>query len=1270
MAGSRALPDLVARLKLDTSDLQKAEQAAGQMGKQIEATANASTSGLRRIQQEAGNTHSAVGGLGQSFGGMVAGVAGGIVAASGFAGVLGTVVGAVRSTITAGIDFGDQMNTLRAVTGATAAQMAQLQQKSIELGNDLTLPNTSAADAARAMTELAKAGLSVGDSMTAAKGTLQLAAAAGVDEATAATLAATALNAFHLQGSEATRVADLLAAAANASAADVTQVGFSMQASAAIFASAKIPIADLVAAIGEMANAGIAGSDAGTSLKEMLLKLQGPSGPASDAMKAIGISIYNAHGQMLPFRDIILNVHNALAKLTPQQHDQAVATIFGSDAARSANIIFGQSVKTFDDMHAAVTKQGAAADVASAKSQGLGGAIRAVQSEMETMSLQIYQQLEPGLEGVAKWAGVALPKAFEQAGRWITQLAGPVAAVLGDFAGLGGKVDTSSFSLKQMGDTVVGSIVPALKFLHDNFAVVEAILAGLTAGFVYLNVEMAVSKAVAIGTAVAQSELAAQMYIAASAEGVLTAAQFGLDVAMAANPIGAVVLALEALVAGVVLAIVYWRQITGAVVAAYNGFAPLQAVVQHVSDAFRVFNAFVAAGYTQTKAFEEGLRALGVPLEVIGPLAWGLNGALDGVRAALSAVRGVIAGVSDFVATFVDRIRHGEQPLSALAGALLAVHTPLGLVEGAMRLLNSVTEGLGRTFAPIGVALRQAGKELAPTFAQLGSSIGAAFGQIKTALAPLGPVFAALVPILGRLAGWLGGQLKTAAMAFGVALGIVGAIIGALIAGVFSGLVAFLTTAIPAAIKVVTGAIQIVAGIITLFVDLFTGRWGKLGADVGTIVNGLVNLVVGGFGLLVQAPLAFVKGFAEGVVGFFTWLYNMLVGHSIVPALVDGVVAWFRNLAAWITAPLQALWGNVNFWFAVVVNTVISATNTAWDHLKSFGAWLQGTFSAILGTLGSVAAGVGQKIGDAFSGLGGAIHGGLSTVAGVIDKFDVMVNALPIIGGILHLPRVPAFAEGGIVTRPTFGVFGEAGPEALIPLGGGAGALALWRQAGEMLGVHGLGAASTTPGDWAGQCVVAVESWTNHHFPVAMASEMTQWVNSSTPAPGEIFVSTLPPFGHTGIVIGGGKVIDSNWGLDERVRIHNLSDIPSIAGYIAGIPAAGLPGGTFDVTSALKGLISRALGGLGGWQGELAGSLLGSVASGASKVFDQGGIWPAGTVGVNASPRDEYVLTREQMAAAGGRSVVNHFHISGQGLNEEQVAMAIDRRLGRFLTAT
>lgn len=285
------------------------------------------------------------------------------------------------------MEFDSAMNILKGATKASGDEIQQLSDKAKELGADLTLPGTSAADAAEAMAELAKAGLDVNETLAAAKGVLQLSAAGQLENKEAAEIAANALNAFNLEASETVRVADLLAAAANATSADVKEMGYSLQMSASLAAMAGVKIEDLVTAIGLMANAGIQGSDAGTSLKSMLLHLQAPSNKAKDLMNELGIEVYDASGKMKSMREIVQIFSRQLSGLTQEQRDYALATIFGSDAVRAANIVLMGGVDSYDQMKTKVTETGAAAAMAATMMEGIPGAVENIKSSFETAQI-------------------------------------------------------------------------------------------------------------------------------------------------------------------------------------------------------------------------------------------------------------------------------------------------------------------------------------------------------------------------------------------------------------------------------------------------------------------------------------------------------------------------------------------------------------------------------------------------------------------------------------------------------------------------------------------------------------------------------------------------------------------------------------------------------------------------------------------------------------------------------------------------------------------
>ena len=297
-------------------------------------------------------------------------------------------VGAAGLKAAAG--FEQSMAQVQVVSDATAAQMGQLQAVALQLGRDTSF---SAGEAAQGLLELAKAGMSADESMAAIGGVLDLAAAGGLSVASAAEIASNALNSFNLPASEAGRVADLLAAAANSSSIEVTDMAQAFAMSSSVFASNSQSIEDLSTAIAILGNNGLKGSDAGTSLKTMLMRLTAPTGEAAEAMSALGIQVYNADGSMRSFQDVVGQLETATAGLTQEQRNQALATIFGADAIRAANILIKEGAGEFDNMKASVEQAGAAQLVADAKMRGLAGAIAYARGTIESSLIKAFLPL-------------------------------------------------------------------------------------------------------------------------------------------------------------------------------------------------------------------------------------------------------------------------------------------------------------------------------------------------------------------------------------------------------------------------------------------------------------------------------------------------------------------------------------------------------------------------------------------------------------------------------------------------------------------------------------------------------------------------------------------------------------------------------------------------------------------------------------------------------------------------------------------------------------
>ncbi|MBN7542141.1 phage tail tape measure protein, partial [Mycobacteroides abscessus] len=228
--------DAVARAQKRASDAQSAiDKSSKPIRNQVSRLLSGSSDAARQEGGRAGRW------FGDSFssalrttGIVAAGTAVGNLAANAMTKAASLATSGVSAVVTKGLDFEKTMNTLSGVTGASADVMQRFRDTAKALGNDMTLSNTSAADAAQAMTELAKAGFSVDESIAGAKGTLQLAAAAQVDAGKAAEIQANALLAFGLKADYAAKAADVLSNAANASSAEITDVAQALQSGGAV----------------------------------------------------------------------------------------------------------------------------------------------------------------------------------------------------------------------------------------------------------------------------------------------------------------------------------------------------------------------------------------------------------------------------------------------------------------------------------------------------------------------------------------------------------------------------------------------------------------------------------------------------------------------------------------------------------------------------------------------------------------------------------------------------------------------------------------------------------------------------------------------------------------------------------------------------------------------------------------------------------------------------------------------------------------------------
>ncbi|MFI0141510.1 phage tail tape measure protein [Streptomyces luteogriseus] len=295
-----------------------------------------------------------------------------------------------------------QMNLFRAVTGATAAQMKRAAVVAQELGNDLTLPTTTSADAAEGMVELSKAGFRADQSIDAVRASLQLAAAADVNAATSAKYLGDIMDQYGLGADQAAKASDTLAATANSASGSITDIYYSMRYAGPVAHALGVSLQDTAAAVGMLGKSGILGQTAGTSLRGIFANLAAPTPQMRGALKDLGIEAWDAQGRFRGLRTVIDGLSKAEHSMSQKDFAAGVTRAFGKPALSGAVALAHQGTETFDALSMAVRQTGAAASITASRGQGLTGAMTQLRTQARQTGIALYEGMAPGLEWVTR----------------------------------------------------------------------------------------------------------------------------------------------------------------------------------------------------------------------------------------------------------------------------------------------------------------------------------------------------------------------------------------------------------------------------------------------------------------------------------------------------------------------------------------------------------------------------------------------------------------------------------------------------------------------------------------------------------------------------------------------------------------------------------------------------------------------------------------------------------------------------------------------------
>ena len=411
-------------------------------------------------------------------------------------------------------DFESSMSQVQATMGITKDSMSTLDGQSVntmdalsdlakEMGSKTAF---SASECAEALNYLALAGYDTQEMADTLPTVLNLAAAGGLDLASASDMVTDAMSALGMETKDADKMVDQMAKTASSTNTSVGQLGEGILTIGATAKSIKGGTAELNTALGILANNGIKGAEGGTHLRNVILSLQNPTDKAADTMDALGVSVFDSEGNMRSLNDILGDLNTSMEGMTAEEKANIISKIFNKTDLSSVNALLANTGDTWDELQTSIENSGGAAQqMADTQLDNLSGQLTILKSAVEGFAISIGDALMPMIKNiVAKiqsfvdWLNnldEGTRQVIVKIGLFVAAL-GPALVILGTviskvgvamqaFSKFGLKI-TSLISNAGGLSGVMGKVGAAIGGISAPVVAVVAIIAVLVAAFVHL----------------------------------------------------------------------------------------------------------------------------------------------------------------------------------------------------------------------------------------------------------------------------------------------------------------------------------------------------------------------------------------------------------------------------------------------------------------------------------------------------------------------------------------------------------------------------------------------------------------------------------------------------------------------------------------------------------------------------------------------------------------------------------------------------------------
>lgn len=323
------------------------------------------------------------------------------------AAVAGLGTAAVKTTA----DFDTSMSQVQATMGITKDAMSELNGESVntvealrdlakQMGSETAF---SASECADAMNYLALAGYDTQEIYDTLPTVLNLAAAGGIDLASASDMVTDAMSALGMETSEADTMVDQMSKTASTTNTSVSQLGEAILTIGATAKTVKGGTAELNTALGILANNGIKGAEGGTHLRNVILALQSPTDKAAACMESLGVEVYDSEGNMRSLNDILGDLNTSMDGMTSAEKQNIISSIFNKTDLAAVNSLLVSTGDSWDSLQQSITEScGAAQQMADTQLDNLSGQITILKSALEGLAISFGEILMPKIRAAAK----------------------------------------------------------------------------------------------------------------------------------------------------------------------------------------------------------------------------------------------------------------------------------------------------------------------------------------------------------------------------------------------------------------------------------------------------------------------------------------------------------------------------------------------------------------------------------------------------------------------------------------------------------------------------------------------------------------------------------------------------------------------------------------------------------------------------------------------------------------------------------------------------